>query len=89
MHQRHWRAILARRPAETEPATDTESVRMVCRVAHECDAGDGGAGDACGGGGCLRRACRDGSAGYEKFDGVLCFVEEVACRGTYHVVSLE
>ncbi len=79
MHQRHRGAVLPRRPAETESAADTKSVRMVRGVAHECDEGDGGAGNARGRGGCVWGVFGGCAAGYEEFDGVLCCVEEVAC----------
>ena len=80
LHQRHRRALLRQRPRKAEPATDPKSVRMVRGTAHECDAGDGGAGDARRGGGCLWWGVYGGCAcGCEEFDGVLCLFEEVAC----------
>ena len=54
---------------------------MVRGASHERYARDGGTGDACGGGGCLRGARGDRAPGYQEFIGVLCFVEEVADRG--------
>lgn len=78
MYQRHRRSILARGPAEAQPAADSEDLRMVCGIAHECDAGDRGAGDACCCGGCMWGTFGDCAAGYEEFDGLLRVVAETA-----------
>ena len=78
MHQRHWRTILSGGPPKAQPAADSEDLRMVCGVAHECDTGDGGAGYARCGGGRVWGTFGDCAAGHEEFDGLLRVVAETA-----------
>ena len=78
MYQRHWCSVCPRGPAKAESTANTESVRMVCGITHEYDAGDCGAGNACSCGGYMWGTYGDRSPGYEEFDGLLCFAEEIA-----------
>ena len=78
MHQRHWRTILSRGPPKAQPAADSEDLRMVCGIAHECDTGDGGTGYARCGRGRVWGTFGDCAAGHEEFDGLLRVVAETA-----------
>lgn len=78
MYQRHWRTVLARRSAQAESTASTKGLRMVRRTFDEYYARDCGAGDACCCGGCLSGLWGDSIRGYEKSNGLLCFVTEAA-----------